>query len=303
MYAYNYTYIIMSTSGSGSPQPMGSAELLPSSETYLKVELEKTTVERFKELESMFAILVTDVKSALSEKVTPSRLHSYLEELLDQTVEFSPTMSINDLFKRIRVYYCFMNISLLKDIIKEFIGEPLQCQLSQYEHQLDDFMSSTETALLELINSKCQPITEGVPLVILKLAGRCLNVTIKRFQELVNHIFETKSTALSNIRVKGGCICITWNTHESAVSSLVALAKEKLEFMRHIGVVRLTIGNIIVFEQPYKLEGEEEEEEEDLHNYEQLLKCLRESGLGGVADDIVKRTTRGGKPFHSTCKK
>ena len=300
----------MSLSGSGSPQPMGSAKLLPSSAELLPsssvtLELERTTVENFTKLESKFAILVSDVKSALKEKVTPSRLHSYLEERLAQPVKFRPTTSIADLFKRISPYYCFINITLLKNIIDEFIGEPLQCQLDKYEHQLDVFTSTTEIALLAMINSKCQLITEGVPLVILKLAGRCLRVTIKRFQELVNHIFEKKSSALSNIRVEDGCICITWNTHESAVSSLVALAKEKLEFMGRIGVVTLTIGEITIFEQTYKLEEEEEEEEEEnLHAYEQLIKCLRESGLEAVADDIAERTTeQRGKPVHSTYEK
>ena len=33
--------------------------------------------------------------------------------------------------------------------------------------------------------------------------------------------------------------------------------------------------------------------------YDHLMECLRESGLGGLADDIAKRTSGGGKSVHS----
>ena len=38
---------------------------------------------------------------------------------------------------------------------------------------------------------------------------------------------------------------------------------------------------------------------EQTRTYEHLIKCLRECELGELADDIVKRTTGGGKPVHS----
>ena len=72
-----------------------------------------------------------------------------------------------------------------------------------------------------------------------------------------------KSTALSDIRVKGGCICITWTTHESAIPSLVALAQEKVEFMRLVGVLRLTVGGIIILMETSEQEEEKKEEGKD----------------------------------------
>ena len=38
---------------------------------------------------------------------------------------------------------------------------------------------------------------------------------------------------------------------------------------------------------------------EHIRTYKHLLECLRETGLGALADDIAKRTTGGGKPVHS----
>ena len=38
---------------------------------------------------------------------------------------------------------------------------------------------------------------------------------------------------------------------------------------------------------------------EHTRTYDHLMECLRESGLGALADDIAKRTTGGGKSVHS----
>ena len=63
-------------------------------------------------------------------------------------------------------------------------------------------------------------------------------------------------------------IKISWLTRESAIPSLVALTQQKVEFMRHVGVLRLTIGEVTVFEEERE-EGEEKEEEEGVEEEEE----------------------------------
>ena len=187
----------------------------------VRVELNKLTVRRFTNVESKFASLVSNLKIMIKEKkVVPEKLHSFLEVRLNQKIEFTSSTSVSDLFECITPYYCFLNTTLLENIINEFLGETLQQQLDEYEALLDKFTSSTKISLLKELNTWTQ--CESMPLVVLKLSGRCLDVTIKRFQELVKHIFEEESNALSNIQVKHGCICISWSTRESIVSSLIA---------------------------------------------------------------------------------
>ena len=228
----------------------------------MRVELSKSTVRRFASIEGKFASLVSDVKTVIKKKgVAPEKLHSFLEVRLNQKIEFSSSTSISDLFECIGPYYCFLNTTLLENIISEFLGEPLQQQLDEYEGLLEEFTSSTKISLLKEINISTQ--YERMPLVVLKLGGRCLDVTIKRFQELVQAHFGEESNALSNIQVKHGCICISWNTRESVVFSLTALAKEKIEFMKHIGVLRLSIGEITIFDhEQWGLQEEQEQEKE-----------------------------------------
>ena len=159
----------------------------------VRVELSKSTVRRFASIEGKFASLVSDVKTVIKKKgVAPEKLHSFLEVRLNQKIEFSSSTSISDLFECIGPYYCFLNTTLLENIISEFLGEPLQQQLDEYEGLLEEFTSSTKISLLKEINISTQ--YERMPLVVLKLGGRCLDVTIKRFQELVKHILERNRT-------------------------------------------------------------------------------------------------------------
>ena len=222
-------------------------------ESIVRVKVSKSTVRQFALLEGKFSSLVCKIKAMTVKKgVIPGELHSFLEVRLNQDIEFFPSTTISDLFKYITPYYCFLNTTLLENIINEFLGEPLQQQLDEYESLLEEFTSSTKISLLKEIDLPTIAQRKGMPLVILKLAGRCLDVTIKRFQELVKCIFGKKSSVLYNIQVEDGCICITWNTRESAVPSLIALAREysKIQFMKHVGILRLTVGAVTIFEQP-----------------------------------------------------
>ena len=252
------------------------------------VDLSKSTVKQFARLESKFASLVCNVKTTTEEKrVLPGKLHCFLEVRLNQKIEISLNTSITNLFEYIAPYYCFLNTTLLENIIEEFLGEPLQQQLDEYEALLEEFTSSTKISLLKKIDLNTLTQHKEMPLVILKLAGRCLDVTIKRFQELVKHIFGEESNTLSNIQVKHGCIRITWITRESAVPTLTALAKEKIHFMKHVGIMRLTVREITIFEQP----GTEEEWEEDNSSSEDYLVQSVFSGCTEAVKFLLKAGT------------
>ena len=224
-------------------------------ESSLIVEVDKAVVDRFTALEDKFAILVTNIMTALEEKqISLKNLQRFLKQRLEQRGEYMQATSIDELFQQISPHYCFLNTTLLKSIVNKFIGEPLMHQLKDYRNQLDEFTTSTKVVLLEKdplkqrIQSQRPPNTEGMPQVVLKLAGCCLHVTIEHFQKLVNKIFGAMASALTHIRVEDGCICISWLTRESAIPSLVALARKKVEFMRHVGVLRLTVSNVTILE-------------------------------------------------------
>ena len=217
----------------------------------VKLELQKTQVKTFCKLEREFAGIATDLESVLEKKEVPLKiLRRFLEERLDQKGAYQKATTIDELLLMVSPHYSFFNTSLLEDLIEMFIGQPLKQRLEDFEEGLEKFTKMTKMSILTMIEAQhpAANIT-ALPKVVLKLNGRWLNVTIQRFQELVQHIFGERSRSLSHICVEDGCICVTWCTCASAVPFLVSAAEQKVMFMMYIGVLRLSVGSTTVFEQ------------------------------------------------------
>ena len=241
--------------------------------TAAPVRLGKEKVEKFMELERVYAQLTLDIKTSLDEKQVPLlKLGRYLIDLLEEDNKLLQATTVDDLFQLISPYYCFLNTAVLKAIVLTFIGEPLKHQLEEYEHQLEQFKESTSMSLLQEIGPQCSP-SVGAPQVTIKLANCWLKVTIKRFQKLAEQIYEENFTSLANIRVKTGCICVTWLARKSAIPSLITQAQERTEFMQLVGVLRVSVAGIDILEQ---------EEEEDTFLSSALVSATRADCVDAV---------------------
>ena len=241
--------------------------------TAAPVRLGKDKVEKFMELERVYAQLTLDIKTSLDEKQVPLlKLGRYLIDLLEEDNKLLQATTVDDLFQLISPYYCFLNTAVLKAIVLTFIGKPLKHQLEEYEHQLEQFKESTSMSLLQEIGPQCSP-SVGAPQVTIKLANCWLKVTIKRFQKLAEQIYEENFTSLANIRVKTGCICVTWLARKSAIPSLITQAQERTEFMQLVGVLRVSVAGIDILEQ---------EEEEDTFLSSALVSATRADCVDAV---------------------
>ena len=225
-----------------SPQGLASSTV--------RVVLDKSLVVRLSTVEREFASLVTNLKMSLKKiNVSLNELESFLDIRLDLDGELSQVTSIDNLLQQIRPHFCLFNTVVLKDIIEKFIGKPLKQQLEEYESMLKEFTESAEISLLKEVEFLNQSHSTDMPQVIFKLTGFWPSVTIKRFQRFVDHVFEANSSALTNIRVKQGCICVTWYTRKSMIQSLTVQAQEKVLFMRHVGVMSLRVGDTVILDQ------------------------------------------------------
>ena len=228
----------------------------------IELKIESNLVDFFSMLESKFAIVVTNLKMSLEEKqVSLKKLGRFLDTRLDLDGELSraQAVSIDDLLQQIKPHFCLFNTVVLKDIVENFVGEPLKQQLREYKSKVEEFTETTTMSLLKEVEFLNRFTSADMPKVIFKLTGFWPSVTIKRFQKFVDHVFEVNKRDLTHIHVKQGCICVTWYARKSAIASLAARAQEKVLFMRHVGVLSLSVGDTVILEQE-----ETEEEETDL---------------------------------------
>ena len=226
----------------------------------VKVVIEENRIELFTTLEMKFTELVIDLEDSLEEKhISLTKLKRFLELRLDLDEELPQVTSISDLLQQIKPHFSLFNTVILKELVDKFVGEPLKEQLQDYKSKIEEFTETTTMSLLKEVEFLDQYSLVDMPQVIFKLTGFWPSVTIKRFQRFVDHVFEANSIALTHIRVKQGCICVTWYARKSAIASLAARAQEKVLFMRHVGVLSLSVGDTVILEQE-----ETEEEETDL---------------------------------------
>ena len=225
----------------------------------LSVKIQKPCIKRFSKLESKFAKLVSDILQELKSRgVSVNQLHSYVKIRLELKPSPSPQSLDELLLDKLKPYYCLTNLTLIDNIICEFLdGSKIQENLDEYEKQLESFKTSAK--MEELVDHMTSSLEgegeEGIVSVVLKLEGSWLGVTLKHFQQLVEEIFLERSCCFNHIQVKRGCVCVSMIVPEAMTSSLVSLAKQRIEFISSIGIIRLAIGE-------NEIMNKEEEEDE-----------------------------------------
>ena len=251
----------------------------------VSMTVEKREVERSQELERAYASLISELQAALEEKQVPlMKLKRFLRHRLS-IPNLLKADSIDELFDMMEPQYSFLNTIIPRDIILEYVGdlESLKSKLEEYQKQLEEFTESTKLSVLKEIESECSSVE--MPQVTIKMAGCLVLITIQRFQELVNQIFSTKSKLLTKIKVDPGCIRVSWSTDRLAIPALVTQAQQKVEFMRHIGVLRLSVGDTIILDQ---------EKREEMYNDIHLV--LLQATMAGCADAVEFLLTIGANP-------
>ena len=228
------------------------------------VKLDEKLAEIFYELEKKYVVVFCALLTSLEKlmkpklkffkpKISLKNLQRYVEVRLDEHKLFDDhdATNVDDLFRRIRHHYDFFNTHLLEEIVDMyFIKEPLKKQLDEYKYERDEFIKKANVSFLKKMKEELSN-QESVhtPQVVFKLTGYWLKVTVARLQKFVEHIFEEEASNFTHIRVTEGCVCISWSIRMSVISALVTLAKQKLLVIQLAGVLRLTVGDIVIMEQ------------------------------------------------------
>lgn len=219
------------------------------------IPVDKCTMDVFRQLESKFAALIKDIKNTIDEKKVPILdIYRYIIELLNlQLTRVSEPSTIDQLFIMLRPHYSFLQYSLIKNLVEEFLQDsrPMQASLTAYESELEKFKKGTK--MKELVDKIGESFKEeeNVAVVMLKLEGEWMDVTMQRFQKLVEVIFREWSHCISRmIKVEKGCMCITWVVSRDVLPFLkqtcASESRLELELMECVGIKRLIIDDVVI---------------------------------------------------------
>ena len=154
-------------------------------EATLTLELKKETVKRFLQLETKFAVLISNVKSALVEKVTPMKLHSFLEVHLDQKIgppRVRPTCSSASVSTTASSTRCSWRISLRSSLESDWSVSWMSMKVNWMTSPLPQRLTYLRWSTLTANPSLREYHWSSSSWLVV--------ASIKRFQELVKHTCE-----------------------------------------------------------------------------------------------------------------
>ena len=165
-------------------------------------------------------------------------------------------MKLEELFKEIRKYVCFLNYSFLEAIIERYLDTkaPIAKRLRQYDQHLEEFKNSvTVEQFKDRILRAHNPSEilsdrppEGFCKVTIYLRDGWLELTMKNLEKLVAEIFKHRKSVLTHLRILRGSVVVIYWAPQSEVTSIIALAKQEIHFMSRVGVYQLQIGEVAI---------------------------------------------------------
>ena len=170
-------------------------------------------------------------------------------EIVGFTYQKRPT-SVEQLIASIHNHFCYLNHRIIDAVISEFLPmSGLGPLLKQFDEELKRFCNMTKLNDLSQCDSPPLHTYTGVDFINLTLSSCWQNMSLEDLQKLANILFADQNKCLTHIRVDSESFCVTWLAPKGTIHSLTRQAKKQERLMKQVGIVNLTIGQEIVFQQ------------------------------------------------------
>ena len=227
-----------------------------SSATEIELSSDHTISLQFQNLLKKFPGLVRDIRKfyATSKEYDVIDVARWIEESYEVTGLVRDGTTIDEIFNVLQPHYNFLCIDPLSDLIEEYPINDQNVLLKYHEYtkcletftdsaKISEVMTSIEAALTEE-GSKIDPK------VVLKLSGKWSDRTVKKLQKLIEYFFPEEAKYLTIKKLLKGSIEIHFLASSyKIIHSLIVKAKDKVQFMCHFGILKLTINNQTVIDE------------------------------------------------------
>ena len=160
-----------------------------------------------------YSALLISVKRSLEDKnVRIDELQSIVQDYCGKFPLLSQPATLNEAFEGMKQQVHIYDVSLLEAVIEVLIKDDAVTQeLRNYMTMLEDFKSSTLMQdIVPSIVEKSSAASDGAVPVVLKVSRAWKCTTIREFEMLVSVALH--DITLTDIKVKRGCLCVTWTT-------------------------------------------------------------------------------------------
>ena len=230
----------------------------PDSYQDIFVPSEVKVVKDLEWLSKCFGDLAADFRKEIERLVGKDEtiLHDIairIEEEDSYTIEgLTAVKTTDELFKLIHPHYNFLDIDLLETIAEYLNCENFTSKIKEHNESVEIFKSTSPVESLRnsIIPYVSMPNSSNPrSIVIIKLQKPWKKRSIKLVERLAESLFPDKSHTFEWFRVMIGSVYVMFLVPEEKTGSLVATSRQKLQFMRLMGVISLQIGSTRVLNE------------------------------------------------------
>ena len=243
--------------GDANPQtPLLPNSSSPDSYQDILVPSEVKVVKNLEWLSKCFGNLAADFRTEIDRLVESDttllrKIAIRIEEEDSYTIEgLTAVKTTDELFKLIHPHYNFLDIDLLETIAEYLNCEHFTSKIKEHNESVEIFKSSTPVESLRntIIPYVSMPNSSNPrSIVIIKLQKPWKKRSIKLVEKLAENLFPGNRNTW--FRVMDGSVYVMFLVPEEKTESLVATSRQKLQFMRLMGVISLQIGSTRVLSE------------------------------------------------------
>uniref|UniRef100_A0A1X7TCT9 BEACH domain-containing protein n=2 Tax=Amphimedon queenslandica TaxID=400682 RepID=A0A1X7TCT9_AMPQE len=224
------------------------------------------------DLHLKFVNIANVFKLSLQEKIKQnSQLATDVSKWLIEYMEWddgSVESNIDDILKKIRPYYDFIDCKLLLDMSRKFLPNVTFTDDDEVTSKLIDELqshicmskklrtSNTVSELKKLLQDHYKPFeidrnTDNLPCINIHLQTCWDDISIKGLRKLIKKLLphENRQSIIKHIKIISGSVVIKLHILDFTADSLIKYTGGKLQFMRLIGIFSLYINDHRVLQE------------------------------------------------------
>ena len=223
-----------------------------------KVKVSKHVIDELDKMHRQFTVVTQDVKKEVETAVDNGSMS--IKDIVSCTMEerafYIPDLSAKSVqnpeeyFTAIYPFYSFLNCYLIIRLAV-FLSGCIANRAEEYEKEIDRFKETNEVTLLrDNLDNYLPNFYPDKVQVIVQLEKTWGRHKIWLVEELMKEMFDLRSRDQCMwFRVKPGSEVLTFLLPEDLLMFLITSCAYKIEFMELMGVIRLQVGCVVIFEK------------------------------------------------------
>ena len=212
----------------------------------------------FIDLQAKFGDMFDELRKAVKLHVQVDDIKQYLCDRFDDLkTDVQDADTTNDVMEVVRNECTLAEYSYLEKIADRFGLEKAKKSIEHYRSKLDDFCKHT---LEEHSYARSFRVDHPEPIlpssnkveVTFKVEWNAQKKSLRDIRDILRMAFGDLTDRVQIVVIKGGSVVVVCWAPQYLMIELVELAKGKLDLLKEVGVVELTVGHIEVITEKVK---------------------------------------------------